>query len=292
MLLLLASLIWGCAFVAQSVGLAYVGPFTFNGLRFLLGGFVLLPCIYFMDRQRGARPTVWGTHDPAQRKTLLLGGLACGVAMTLGSSLQQIGLAYTSVGKAGFITALYIVIVPVLGLFLRKRIQPRFWFCVGLALVGMYLLCVTGGFSIALGDVILLAGSFFFSVHILIIDHFAQKVDGVRLSCLQFFVCGIVSLVPMFALEHPTLSGVLAAWAPLLYAGILSCGVAYTLQILAQKNTNATVASLILSLESVFAVLAGWVLLGQKLTLRELAGCLLVFVAIVLTQLPIKKRGA
>lgn len=290
LLLLLASLIWGCAFVAQSVGLSYVGPFTFNGLRFLLGGFVLLPCIYIIDKQRGVRPSVWGTHDPKQRKTLLMGGLCCGIAMTLGSSLQQIGLAYTTVGKAGFITALYIIIVPVMGLFLRKRVSRLVWCSVGLATAGMYLLCITEGFSIGKGDLILLIGAFFFSIHILVIDHFAQRVDGVRLSCLQFFVCGIVSLVPMFTLETPRITDVLAAWMPMLYAGLLSCGVAYTLQIIGQKHTSPTVASLILSLESVFAVLAGWILLGERLSARELAGCALVFFAIVLTQLPTPQK--
>ena len=292
LLLLLASLIWGAAFVAQSVGMDFVGPFTFNGLRFLIGAIVLLPCIFIIDKQRGTHAGIWGTKNPAQRKTLLAGGFFCGLAMLVGSSLQQIGIAYTSVGKAGFITALYIVMVPVLGLFARKKVSMRVWCSVGLAVLGMYLLCINEGFSISKGDAIILLSAFFFSLHILIIDHFARKVDGVRLSCLQFFVCGAISLVPMFTFETPQIANIIGAWLPLLYAGVLSCGVAYTLQIIGQKHTSPAVASLILSLESVFAVLAGWVILGETLSPKELFGCLLVFVAIVLTQLPGRKKNA
>ena len=292
LMLLLASFIWGAAFVAQSVGMDFVGPFTFNGLRCLIGAGVLLPCVFIFDKQRGTRAGIWGTQDPKQRKTLLAGGFLCGLAMLLGSSLQQIGIAYTSVGKAGFITALYIVMVPLLGLFAGKKVSIRVWCSVGLAVVGMYLLCITESFSISKGDFIILISAFFFSLHILIVDHFARKVDGMRLSFLQFFVCGLISLVPMFVFETPQISGILGAWMPLLYAGVLSCGVAYTLQIMGQKNTNPAVASLILSLESVFAVLAGWVLLGETLSAKELLGCLLVFIAIVLTQLPGKKNKA
>ena len=206
------------------------------------------------------------------------------------SSLQQIGLVYTSAGKAGFITAFYIVIVPVLGIFLHQKAGWKIWAAVAAALAGLYLLCITDGFSVNIGDFYVLLCALLFSLHILVIDHFAPKVDGVKMSCIQFFVCGIVSLVPMFLWEEPRIEGLLLSWFPLLYAGVLSCGVAYTLQIVGQKNVNPTVASLLLSLESCFSVLAGWIILGERLSLREGAGCILMFAAIVLAQLPERKE--
>lgn len=280
-MLALAALIWGVAFVAQSVGMDYVGPFTFNAVRNFIGSLVLIPCILFFDRRRADA----GETQPQNPKTLLTGGILCGIALAAGSSLQQIGIQYTTVGKAGFITALYIIIVPLLGIFLRKRIGLFVWIAVALAVGGMYLLCMTETSGISRGDLFVLAGSFAFSLHILIIDHFSPLVDGVRLSCIQFFVCGLICSVPMFALEQPTMHAILSAWAPILYAGVLSCGVAYTLQVVGQKGCDPTVASLILSLESVFSALAGWVLLHQVLSFREVAGCILVFAAIILAQI-------
>ena len=203
----------------------------------------------------------------------------------MASSFQQIGIGYTTVGKAGFITALYIIIVPILGIFLKKKVPLAVWLSVFIAAVGMYLLCITEKFTIGMGDLLMLACAFCFSAHILVIDHFSPHVDGVRMSCIQFFTCSLLSAVAMFLFEKPNLPDILSAWLPILYAGVLSSGVGYTLQIIAQKNTNPTVASLLMSLESVFAVLAGWVLLGQKLSLRELLGCVLVFAAILLAQL-------
>lgn len=286
-LLALTALIWGSAFVAQSVGMDYLGPFTFNSVRSFLGGAVLLPVIFFMRRQReksGEEKAATG-----DRKTLVIGGICCGTALAAASSLQQIGLVYTSAGKAGFITALYILIVPVLGLFFGRRAGIKVWIGVALAVAGMYFLCITDGFSISKGDFLVFLCAVIFSVHILVIDHFAPKVDGVSLSCLQFFVCGILCAVPMLAQEQPQFGEILAAWMPLAYAGVLSCGVAYTLQVIAQKNTDPTVASLLLSLESVFSVLTGWVILGERLSGRELFGCALVFVAVVLAQIPGKQ---
>ena len=191
-------------------------------------------------------------------------------------------------GKAGFITACYIVIVPILGLFLRKKCTPLIWASVLLALAGLYFLCIAGSFSLNLGDVLVFISALLFSVHILVIDYFSPRTDGVKLACIQFWICGLLSVVGMFLFESPDLTMIRMAWLPLLYAGVLSCGVAYTLQIVGQKNMNPTVASLILSLESCISVLAGWLLLGQALSPRELLGCLLMFAAIILAQLPVK----
>ena len=288
-MLVLTALIWGSAFVAQSVGMDYIGPFTFNSLRCFLGGIVLLPVIGVMGRRKKTEGTeVQGDEENRSGKMLWVGGLFCGLALALASSLQQIGLVYTSAGKAGFITALYILIVPVLGLFPGRRAGGKTWAGVGLAVVGMYFLCMKEGFSIAYGDVLMIICAFVFSLHILIIDYFSPKVDGVKLSCIQFFICGILCAVPMFVREKPAMGSILDAYLPLLYAGVLSCGVAYTLQIIAQKNTDPTVASLILSLESVFAALTGWLIIHETLSGKELFGCALVFAAIILAQLPEK----
>jgi drug/metabolite transporter (DMT)-like permease len=315
LLLLLTAVIWGVAFVAQSVGMEYIGPFTFNCVRCLIGGLVLIPCIWILDRVRGntvvspkasessiqgvdrngndAPVSETGRNDSTSqdKKTVLIGGVCCGIALFLASNLQQVGIQYTSVGKAGFITAMYIVLVPVLGIFLGKRAGLKVWISVALAVAGLYLLCITEGFSIGKGDILVLLCAFGFSVHILVIDYFSPKADGVRLSCIQFLVCGILSGICMFVTEKPDLSAILQAWMPILYAGVMSCGVAYTLQIIGQKDMDPTIASLILSLESVVSVLSGWALLGQKLSARELFGCVLMFAAIILAQLPGKEQG-
>mgnify|MGYP004500486445 FL=1 len=283
LLLFLAAIIWGVAFVAQSVGMDYVGPFTFNCVRTLIGGLVLIPCIVFLNRGKVKKKT-----DFTEKKRLLLGGICCGVALTTGSTLQQFGIMYTTVGKAGFITAFYIIIVPILGLFLGKKCGLSVWISVVIALAGLYFLCITDGFSIGKGDIYVFLGAIAFSIHILVIDYFTQFNDGVKMSCIQFFVCGILCFVPMMLFEHPEISMILLAWKPILYAGVMSCGVAYTLQIVGQKNMNPTVASLILSLESVTSVIAGFLVLHQNLSHRELIGCGLMFVAIVLAQLPQK----
>ena len=285
--LALTALIWGVAFVAQSVGGEHVGPFTFNCVRSLLGGAALLPMIPLLGRLSGNRRE---ENAPADRKNLWLGGVLCGVVLGLASSLQQWALEYASVGKAGFITALYIVIVPVLGIFFHRMPGAQVWLAVVVAVAGLYLLCWSGGAALGPGEWMLFGCSALFSLHILIIDHFSPLVDGVKLSCIQFFVAGLFCAVPTLLFEKPAVSDVLAAWAPILYAGALSCGVAYTLQVVAQKHVEPTLASLTLSLESVFSVLAGWLLLHQTLTARELAGCALVFCAIVLAQLPSRKK--
>ena len=300
LLLFLTALIWGVAFVAQSVGMDYVGGFTFNCVRCLIGSAVLVPCICFLDRwnarekeKAGAAAVQTGTEqngtaavtDKVQTKTLWMGGICCGLALGIASNLQQFGLKYTTVGKAGFITAMYIVLVPVVGIFLKKTTGIKIWFSVALAVAGLYLLCMTEGFSIAFGDFLVLLSALFFTMHILVIDHFSPKVDCVRMSCIQFLVSGLLSGVGMLLFEQPSLSAITAAWLPILYAGALSCGVAYTLQIVGQKDMNPTVASLIMSLESVISLLAGWVILGQTLSIKELFGCVLMCVAIVLAQI-------
>jgi len=291
LLLLLTATIWGVAFVAQSVGMEYVGPFTFNGVRSLIGAVFLIPCILFLSRLAPSDTPVSKSRSAHFDKTLLAGGISCGLVLTAASMFQQYGVMYTSVGKAGFLTAVYIVLVPILGLFLKKKCSPFVWLSVILALIGLYLLSITDGFtSIETGDILLLIGAFLFAVHILVIDHFSPLCDGVKMSCIQFFVCGVICTAVALILESPSLTAILSAAAPILYAGILSCGVAYTLQIIGQKNMNPTVASLILSLESAISVLAGWLLLQQKLTPREITGCIIVFAAIIIAQLPSKNN--
>lgn len=287
LMLLLAATIWGVAFVAQSIGMEYVGAFTFNSVRSLIGAAVLLPVIWLFNRNRSDSVQT-AEEKKASSKILITGGICCGILLCLATNFQQFGIKYTTVGKAGFITACYIVIVPILGIFLKKKCSPFIWAAVLLALCGLYLLCIKDGFSIGKGDILVLICAFLFSLHILTIDYFSPKTDGVKLSCIQFLVSGILSGIPALILEDPSLSSILTAWLPILYAGALSSGVAYTLQIIGQKDMNPTVASLILSLESCISVLAGWLILGQKLSSRELFGCLIMFGAIILAQLPQK----
>lgn len=292
-MLLLTALIWGCAFVAQSVGMEYVGPFTFNSVRCILGSIVLIPVIFLMDgmKKRSGISEAEIKKERGDTRALLTGGICCGVVLAAASSLQQFGILFTTVGKAGFITAMYIVLVPILSIFLGKKLRPLILLCVGIAVVGLYFLCMTEKLTLGLGDLLVLFCAFVFSIHILVIDHFSPLVDGVRMSAIQFLTAGIVCAVPMLIWEHPQMSDILEAWMPVLYAGVMSCGVAYTLQILGQKNADPTVASLLLSLESVFSVLAGWVILGQDLSAKELFGCVLMFVAIILAQLPQKREA-
>lgn len=278
-MLFLAAFIWGTAFVAQSVGMDHLGPFGFNGIRSLIGGAALLPCIFLMGKLNRE------VHS-YEKKDLIAGGLSCGVILFAASSMQQIGLQYTTAGKAGFITAFYIVLVPVLGIFLRQKTGWKVWMAVAIALAGLYFLCITESFSVGEGEVYVFISALLFSLHILVIDYFAPKTDGVKMSCIQFFVAGLLSFMPMMLLETTTVDGVVKSWLPLLYAGVLSSGVGYTLQIIGQKNMNPTIASLILSLESCISVLAGWALLGERLSVRESMGCVLMFAAIILAQLP------
>lgn len=281
----LAALIWGTAFVAQSVGADYVEPFTFNAARSAVAFlFLLVLCAVFRalrKRDSGGAQTPSGS-----RKDLLIGGICCGVALTVATNLQQKGLETTTSGKAGFITALYIVIVPIVGIFLKKKAPKTIWISVVLAVAGLYCLCITEDFTITSGDFYILLCAFSFSAHILVIDYFTQRVDGVELSCAQFLVVTVLSAIGMLATETPSMEALRICIGPILYVGILSSGVAYTLQILAQKDSNPTVVSLLLSLESVFATLAGAIILHDQMSGKEYFGCVLMLVAVVLAQLP------
>ena len=294
-LLILTAFIWGVAFVAQSVGNAYVGPWTFTASRSVIGALFLIPCIAFLDKLKAKETSssnnASAKDEPKNTKTFIIGGICCGTALAIASMLQQYGIAYTTVGKAGFITALYIIIVPILGIFFKRNPGLRVWISVLLAVAGLYFLCMTDSLSLGKGDLLVMLCALVFSFHILIIDHFSPMVDGVRMACIQFAVVAVICGIPALIFEQPSLSSILDAWAPILYAGMLSSGVGYTLQIVAQKNYDPTVASLIMSLESVFSVLAGWVILGQSLTPRELFGCALMFGAIILVQLPDRKKA-
>lgn len=284
-LLLLAATIWGVAFVAQSVGMEYVGPFTFLASRSVIGALVLIPYILL----RAGKTEKLQSEQTVNGKLLLKGGVCCGCLLFVASILQQIGIMYTTVGKSGFITAMYIVIVPIVSIFLNKKADIKVWIGVVLAVVGLYFLCMTSGnISVQKGDVLTFLCAVTFSFHILTVDYFAPQLDGVKMSCIQFATCGLLSGIGMFLFEAPTVEAVLAAWLPILYAGALSSGVAYTLQIVGQRGMNPTVASLLMSMESVISVIAGWVLLKQALSVRELMGCVLMFGAIILVQLPDK----
>ncbi len=286
LMLFLAAFIWGTAFVAQSVGMDYLGPLSFNGTRFLMGSLVLAPVICFNRRSAAKKHKENEGKRPGSLKTTIIGGVCCGLALCAAALLQQIGMLYTTVGKAGFITTLYIILVPVFGIFLKKRIPGKVWGGAAIAAFGMYLLCMSESLSLGRGDALVFLCAILFSVHILVIDHFSPRVDGVELSCIQFLTAGIIGSILAFLFEKPDIGDFVNGIVPLAYAGILSSGVAYTLQVVGQRDTDPTVASLILSLESVVSVLAGWVVLRQALTGRELAGCGLVFCAVILVQLP------
>lgn len=288
LLLVLTAFIWGVAFVAQKEGGTAVGDFTFNGVRFLLGGGLLAACLPLLDRLGLTRRC----DSPAGRKATWLGGVLCGVALWAASNLQQLGLATTSAGKGGFITALYIVLVPIFGLVIGRRTNLFTWLGVVLAVAGLYLLCMQGESGIDGGDLLVMACAPIFAIQILLVDKFIPHTDGVRLSCIQFFTVGILNLPLMFIFEQPSWSAMVDGWLPILYAGLLSSGVAYTLQVVAQKHTHPTTASVLMSLESVFAVLAGWALMGEQLSAWETSGCVVMFAAVILAQLPSPKKGA
>lgn len=290
--MMLATIIWGFAFIAQSVGMDSIGPFTFQTVRCLLAVLFLLVCVFLLELPKGgfsASMEKW--KNPGLWKT----GGVCGCALFVAASLQQIGLVYTDAGKAGFITAMYIVLVPILGLFLHRRPPKAAVYSVLLAVLGLYLLCCMGASGINKGDLFLTGGAFAFAVQITCIDRLSGAFDGLRLNCVQALVVSVLSVPFMVLTETVNLPDILACWFPLMFAGILSMGVAYTLQILGQKRLEPTTASLIMSLESVFAALGGWWLLHETMTAWELTGSFLVFAAVILSQLPEgvsrKRRG-
>lgn len=283
-MLLSAAMIWGASFVAQTVGMDYVGPFTFQTVRCFLASLVLLPVIALIDKKGNSKKPV----TAAAKKDQLIYGILCGVVLFVSCSLQQIGLLYVEAGKAGFITSLYIILVPIAGLLFGRKIKPWVLGSVLLALVGLYLLCATD-MSIGKGELLILACAVTYTVHILIIDKVSARLDGVRLSCMQFFVVGIISTAAMFIWETPSMDNILLCWLPICYSGILSAGVGFTFQIIGQSYTEPTVASLLMSLESVFSMLFGWLLLNQRLSGWELFGCGLVFAGVIIAQIPGKK---
>ena len=289
-LLLICAFIWGSAFVAQTTGAEYVGPFTFIYLRSFLGAAVLLPVIFVMGKfkKKNEDDTV---NKKKSRRTLLIGGACCGAALCFASVFQQAGIDKgTDPGKAGFITALYILLVPLSSLFMKKRVRPIIWPCIAASVVALYLLCVTESNSVELSDLLVLICAALYTVHILVIDKVSPHVDGVKLSCVQFFVAGVLSLVPAIIYEGVDFEAIMAAMPSVAYAGIMSSGVAYTLQILGQQKTEPALASMIMSLESVFAVLTSMAVLHLAPTPREAIGCVIMFVAIIVAQLPERKK--
>lgn len=288
-LLLLTAIIWGSAFVAQKSGMDYIEPFTFNGIRTFIGGLVLVPVIMIMSKKTPAEQ-LSKEEKAKSNKALLIGGICCGLALFAAGSLQQFGVSYTTAGKAGFITTLYVVFVPIISVILRKRVRPIMWLCVVLGAVGLYLLCMTdSSFSLTFGDSLVLLCAFAFGVHIMVVDHFSPKMDGIKLSCIQFLTAGTLGIIGMFIFETPDINAILDCAVPILYAGVLSCGLGYTFQVVAQKHAEPTVASLLMSLESVFAVISGAILLGESMSVRELSGCAVIFAAVIISQLPEKK---
>lgn len=303
--LFLTAMIWGAAFVAQSVSMDYIGPFTFICLRSVIGGLFLIPVIMIIDNIRkkgqkegmntvntnGGSGNFKNMQEENQRlswknKKLLESGIVCGIFLFLANCFQQTGIQYTTVGKAGFITTFYIILVPIIGLFFKKYCGILTWISVVIALAGLYFLCITEKLTIQKGDALILCCSFLYTGQILAIDHYNPFVDGVKMSCIQFLTGGVLGAISMFLFETPDMGMILKAAGPILYTGIMSTGVAYTLQAVGQKGLNPTVAALIMSLESVFSALSGYLFLHQMLTTRELIGCVLMFIAIVLAQLP------
>lgn len=280
LLLLLAAAIWGFAFVAQRVGMDHVGPFTYNGIRFILGSLSLVPLILYYKSD--APDTAGPEHKPQK---VLTAGVLAGLILFVAASLQQVGLIYTTAGKAAFITCLYIVLVPITGIFLKHRISTATWIGSMLAVTGLYLLSVKESFTISYGDFLELLGAFFWTAHIMVIDHFSRKVDSLKLASLQFITCGLLSLATALLFETITLEGVKLAGVPILYGGLCSVGIAYTLQIIGQKKASPSHAAIILSMETVFAALGGYLLLDEHLRLQELFGCGLMLAGMLLSQL-------
>ncbi|MCQ2547761.1 MAG: DMT family transporter [Clostridia bacterium] len=289
-LLLITAIIWGTAFVAQKDG-GEIGALTFNGVRTLLGGLVLIPVIVIMNKGKfkglvGPDPKE-GAKAPLFAKSEIIGGVFCGIALGIASNVQQYGVNFTTVSKAGFITVLYIAFVPIISVVLRKKVKPILWLCVGLGALGFYMLTLMGQeeFHLQIGDLFVLLCAFCFAVHIMVVDHFATDMDGLKLSCIQFLTAGGLTCIAMFIFEDPSWDAINTAIVPILYAGILSCGVAYTLQVVAQKWADPSVASLLMSLESVFACIAGVILLGDSMAWYQWLGCAVIFSAVIVSNL-------
>ncbi len=278
-LLLVAAFFWGTTFVAQRKGMDHLGPMSYNALRFLLGAATLAPLILWPGlRLPGTR-----TGSP---RLLLWGGILAGAALFAGASLQQMGLQYTTAGKAGFITSLYVVLVPLMGLFLGHRCGPWLWLGVGLTVAGLYLLSVSESFTIARGDLLVLSSALFWAIHVQVIGYLAKRGDPLRLACAQFLVCSALSFLVALLGEPIAVDAIRAATIPILYGGILSAGVAFTLQVICQRTSPPAHAAIIMSLETVFAAAAGWLILHERMGLRGLAGCALMMAGLMVVQLP------
>lgn len=292
---IITAMIWGSSFVAQSTSTEHIGAFTFNAARSFVGFLALLVVVQIFRMVR-KEPEIQQTPEEkkAGRKELVLGGICCGIALALACNLQQLGMvAGASAGKTSFITTLYVVLVPICGLFLKKRVSPTVWISVLLGVAGLYCLCIKDGFSIAPSDLLVMLCAFGYTLHILVIDYFTQKVDGVKMSCIQFLSCAVLSAILMLIFEHPTWADITPCIGSILYVGVFSSGVAYTLQILAQKDSNPTIVALLLSLESVFGAVSGAIFLHETMTGKELVGCVLMLIAVVLAQIefPSKKKA-
>ncbi|OEU68933.1 MAG: hypothetical protein BA863_11370 [Desulfovibrio sp. S3730MH75] len=283
-LLLITAMIWGAAFVAQRVGMDYVGPLTFNAVRFALGALALLPLIHRLDSEKKKD----GTYKKLDMNQFFKGSLIAGLALFLGSTLQQWGLVYTTAGNAGFITGMYVVFVPIMGLFFKQKTGLPTWLGVVLAVIGMYLLSVNEGFNIAFGDLLVLASAFFWAGHVIVISLISSRIDPIKFACGQFIVCSLFSFIGAFMVEEVTISGIYAGAIPILYGGLMSVGVAYTLQVIAQQDAKPAHAAIILSLESVFAAVAGWFLLGETLTIQGMFGCGLMLCGMLISQIKVK----
>jgi drug/metabolite transporter (DMT)-like permease len=287
LLLLLAAIIWGFSFVAQRAGMEHVGPFTFNGVRFALGSLSLLPFIFFFKRKSG------NNRSPLQTASsggFVIGGLLLGTFLFIASSFQQVGIVYTTAGNAGFITGLYMIFVPIFGIFIKKRTSLNIWIAAIIALAGMYLLSVNEQFSVGYGDLLVLVAAAFYAVHVLLVGHYAPKTDNLKISAFQFAICSFYSLAAAFTFEDPNMDGIIQAAVPILYGGVFSVGIAYTLQVIGQKKAHPAPAAIILSLETVFAVFGGWLILNEEVSVRTLFGCFLMLIGMVLAQIKLQSR--
>ncbi|MCR3758930.1 DMT family transporter [Clostridium felsineum] len=286
-ILLITALIWGLAFTAQSVGMKYVGPFTFNGIRFILGAISILPVLYFFKDENTEK-------DNKYAKMAMIGGVICGIVNFAGTTFQQIGLIHTTVGKAGFITGLYIVIVPILGVFLKQKLGINSWIGALFALIGLYFLCNTNGFSIGYGEIMEILGAFCFAVQILVVDYFGKRASSYKLAFFQYISCGVISMVIALFTENITIHSLYGAAVPILYGGLGSVGIAYTLQIIGQRDAKPSHAAIIMSMESVFGAIGGAIILGESMGVKNLIGCMLMLLGMLVAQIkfskPIKKE--
>lgn len=289
-MIIIATLIWGSGYVAQSAGMYYVAPLTFNAVRFAIGGTIALgPTLFFVLRQRSMQ--IKADQPISISKSTVFSGIVCGIVLCLAINLQQFGILFTSVANASFITSLYVIMVPIVSLiFIKKKASVFVWVSVAVAMVGMYFLSLSGGFYINLGDILVFLCALAFTIQILLISHFSPKHNVIVLACVQFYVVSILSLILAIIFEVPSITAILAAAPYVLYTGVLSSGVAYILQMKAQKTTDATIAAVLFSFEGVVAAIVGWVVLAQFLTPRELVGCVLILIAILVAQYPVKEK--